>query len=377
MGRSEAQSGLRATYHTFYNERALEPMVWLSFGSETFVLTPKTMNDAMDDAQFGYDKDIDIESLIQFLLGLDTKPTPLTRIHAEGSSPQAVRAIYVPPNMEIVLSGSISQVGTDPYSATPSKTYTGPRLVMATTIVNGGEMWGDGVNRGLAELDVSTINPVTPGYIYTSHFTKIKISRKAIVKGGPTLWSDIALDLARGKYEFVVAGRPVSGLKPHSIQMDSFMTAHCSQNKYKNDKICACFLKQVKNISGKGPFLPVACSDQDCYHSGYQTRQMRDEECSYTLCDQFINQNGDKLKTTGDSKIYCSGRYYNVNDPNAPNGSTVNSTPIPVADNKTAQSNGSTSTPITTWIVLALAVVVFCVLLFFVVQSDARKQRST
>lgn len=150
---------------------------------------------------------------------------------------------------------------------------------------------------------------------------------------------------------------------------DKFMTNYCTSNI--NATECGCFLaQQTHTLKDTG----VACVSQDCVgQRTYKTKAMLERPCNQTLCQQIIKSdpNNDNLIQVN-SKIYCNSNYFDKDTqepstkPNQVKNTTTNdvqtkssTTNIDHVQNLKATSK---RTPWYTWVIVAIASILFIVL---------------
>ena len=337
----EARSNLRVNYHGFYESadyKDAEPMPVLTLD----------VNNPLGDAPTVVDDGMEIDLTDDDVLPDHTRKN----IGSDDPNDAFIYSFYVPGNWSMeVYDKDRALVGT----------FHGPKLAV--------------IGANVRTLPGGSRAPM-------SHHTarSLKFHRQRV--GDPTrtaTWEENQLRLALGQATLHVAGHPLRAWLPQSHFADLFMQHYCLEKHRDNHDECACFRDQealLHTYSEKAGFsppirLPVTCYGRNCGTKGYRTHEMAKQTCSYELCVADLTAEGKRISNTGTSELYCAGKIFK-SDPEAAAAAASNANaPTRVVHLPAHQAGGAAAdtadvkTPYSTWVMLGVGGLVFCMLLFF------------
>lgn len=205
----------------------------------------------------------------------------------------------------------------------------------------------------------------------------VKFYRQRV--GDPTrgaTWEENQLRLAMGEATLHVAGHPLRAWLPQSRFADLFMQHYCLEKHRDNHDECACFRDQevlldtYSKQAGYDPpiYLPVTCYGPSCGTKGYRTHEMAKQTCGYELCVADLKVEGQRIRNTGTSEVYCAGKIFKTDTASAAAATANASAPTKTVHLPAHVAGGAAAaraTPYSTWVMLGVGVLVFGLLLFF------------
>lgn len=181
--------------------------------------------------------------------------------------------------------------------------------------------------------------------------------------------TDVLEPLCMGRYR-TLGSSPLSRYNPGQERCDYYMeNQYCIGDRLQKSTSCGCYknLQVIKTRSANlGVDLPVICFGEECSTTRtYKSQQMLSKPCNITICRQKIFESDGVYGTTSQD-VFCGGHFFqNKGELERPSAVAI----LDVYEGVKGKKNDYI-----TWVVLSVASVLFCLLVFLMFSSKTSKK---